>query len=37
VKLSDKITELLDKHCTIECLTPTITVKKVDIKRAKKK
>jgi hypothetical protein len=35
VKLSGKISELPNKHCATG-FTPTITVKKVDIKRAKK-
>ena len=37
VKISGTITELSNKHCTSEGFTPTITVKKVDIKGAKKK
>ena len=37
VKLSGKITELPNKHCTSGGFTPTITVKKVDISGAKKK
>jgi hypothetical protein len=36
-KVGGKITELHSKHCTSEGFTPTITVKKVDIKSAKKK
>jgi len=37
VKLSGTITELPNKHCPTGGFTPTITVKKVDIKPAKKK
>src|SRR5258708_699421 len=37
VKLSGKITELPNKHCTSGGFTPTATVKKVDVKGAKKK
>ena len=37
VKLSGTITELPNKHCATTGFTPTITVKKVDIKKAKKK
>jgi hypothetical protein len=37
VKISGTITELSNKHCTSGGFTPTITVKKLDIKGAKKK
>jgi hypothetical protein len=37
VKLSGNITELPNKHCSTAGFTPTVTIKKVDIKRAKKK
>jgi len=35
VKLSGKITELPNKHCSSAGFTPTITVEKVDIRAAK--
>jgi hypothetical protein len=37
VKLSGSITELPNKHCSTAGFTPTVTITKVDIKRAKKK
>jgi hypothetical protein len=37
VKLSGNITELPNKHCSTAGFTPTVTITKVDIKRAKKK
>jgi hypothetical protein len=35
VKLSGKITELPNKHCSTAGFTPTITVEKADIRAAK--